>query len=223
MPSRHKRVRVATAGSDRHHWKLQLSEGAVLVLLGFGAVFVPFWLGVAIVVWLILIAGITGLITTLVMWQTPGFWWALVSSLLAIAIPSVMFAMPEFAIVALPLLLLVFLLLEGILTVLFALEHWRDFSARWGWMLASGLVDLALAVFIVIGLPTTASWALGLILAINFVFGGGATIGMALAARSHVVQGIVRTNCRKKCAIDQLCGDGKVHRNSERSAIDLFE
>jgi len=188
MGPRHKRARHAVAGSDRHHWKLQLSEGVILVLLGFVAVFVPFWLGVAIVVWLILIAGIIGLITTFFMWHAPGFWWSLVSGLLAIAIPSVMIAMPEFAIVTLPLLLMTFLVLEGILTILLALEHWRDFSARWGWMLASGIVDLALAAFIVIGLPSTASWSLGLILAVNFVFGGGAMIGMALAARAHTVQ-----------------------------------
>ena len=69
------------------------------------------------------------------------------------------------------------------MTVMLALEHWRHLSSRWGWMLASGLVDLSLAVFIVVGLPATASWALGLILAVNLVFGGGAMIGMALAAR----------------------------------------
>ncbi len=181
---RHKRVRRAAAGSEDQHWKLQLSEGVILVLLGVGAVFVPFWLGVTIVVWLILVAGITGLITTLVMWHVPGFWWSLASAFLAIAIPSIMIAMPaEFAIVAFPLLLMSFLVLEGILTILFALDHWRDFSARWGWMLASGIVDLALAAFIVIGLPSTASWSLGLVLAVNLVFGGGAMIAMALAGR----------------------------------------
>jgi uncharacterized membrane protein HdeD (DUF308 family) len=183
---RQKRVRRRAAGLDRHHWKLQLTEGVILILLGFVAVFVPFWLGAAIVMWLILIAGITGLITTLVMWHAPGFWWSLMSGFLAVAIPSVMIAMPEFAIVAFPLLLMTFLVLEGALTIMFALEHWRDFSARWSWMLASGIVDLALAAFIVIGLPSTASWSLGLILAVNFIFGGGAMIGMALAARAHV-------------------------------------
>ena len=70
-------------------------------------------------------------------------------------------------------------------TIMLALEHWRHLSSRWGWMLASGLVDLSLAVFIVVGLPATASWALGLILAVNMIFGGGAMIGMALAARDR--------------------------------------
>jgi uncharacterized membrane protein HdeD (DUF308 family) len=58
------------------------------------------------------------------------------------------------------LLLMCFLVLEGIVTVMLALEHWRHLSSRWGWMLASGLVDLSLAVFIVVGLPGTAPRAL---------------------------------------------------------------
>jgi uncharacterized membrane protein HdeD (DUF308 family) len=185
--SRNTLTRRAAASSDRHHWKIQLCEGVILALLGFVAVFVPFWFGATIVTWLILIAGITGLITTLIMWRARGSWWSLASAFLAIAIASVMIAIPDLAIVAFPLLLMTFLVLEGIVTILFALEHWREFSARWGWMLASGIVDLALAAFIVIGLPSTASWALGLILSVNLIFGGGAMIGMALAARTRML------------------------------------
>ena len=81
-----------------------------------------------------------------------------------------------------------FLLLEGVVTVMLALEHWRELTGRWGWMLASGIVDLSLAAFIIVGLPATAAWALGLILAVNLIFGGGAMIGMALAAREYATQ-----------------------------------
>ena len=167
------------------HWKLELVEGTILVVLGCVAGFVPFGFGIAIFMWLMVIGGITGLITTLVMRKAPGFWWSLASAILAIGIASIMFAVPELAVVGLPILLICFLVLEGIVTVMLALEHWRHLSSRWGWMLASGLVDLSLAVFIVVGLPATASWALGLILAVNLIFGGGAIVGMALAAREH--------------------------------------
>jgi uncharacterized membrane protein HdeD (DUF308 family) len=169
--------------SDRHHWKLQLSEGIILVLLGGVAVFVPFRLEFAFFVWLFFIAGITGLITTLVMRHETGFWWSLLSAALAIGVAIFVFATPDFALVIFPLLLLGFLVLEGIVTIMFALDHWRERSARWNWMLASGIFDLSLAALIVIGLPETASGALGLILAANLIFGGGALIAMALAAR----------------------------------------
>jgi len=173
---------------DRHHWKLQLGEGVVLVLLGVAAIFVPFRLGFALFVWFFLIGGLTGLITTLVMRSAAGFWWSLLSAALAIAIAVFVFTNPELALVSFPLLLMVFLVLEGIVTIMFALDHWRDQSVRWSWMLASGIVDLSLAAFIVIGLPGTAGWTLGLILAVNLIFGGGAMIGMAFAARDQVGQ-----------------------------------
>jgi len=171
--------------ADHHHWKLQLSEGIVLVLLGIPAVFVPFRLGIALLVWLLFLGGIAGLITTIAMRRVTGFWWSLLSAVLAIGIAIFVFAMPELAFVGFPLLLMTFLLAEGAVTIMFALEHWRDRSPRWNWMLASGIVDLSLAAFIILGLPTTATWALGLILAVNLIFGGGAMIGMALAARER--------------------------------------
>jgi len=178
-------MRTAGADSSQHHWLLHLGEGIILVILGFAAVFMPFAAGIAAFGWLFLIGGATGLITTLVMRRAPGFWWSLLSAVLALGIGVAVFTLPELAIVGFPLLLTVFLLLEGIVTVMLALEHWRELTGRWGWMLASGIVDLSLAVFIIVGLPGTAAWTLGLILAVNLIFGGGAMIGMALAAREY--------------------------------------
>jgi uncharacterized membrane protein HdeD (DUF308 family) len=171
--------------AEHTHWQLQLGEGVILVLLGFAAVFMPFRMDFALFVWLVLIAGLAGLITTLVMRNAAGFWWSLMSAALAIAIALFVLTMPELALVGFPLLLLVFLVVEGIITIMFALEHGREGSVRWQWMLASGIVDLCLAVILVIGLPATAGWALGLILAVNLIFGGGAMIGMAVAARGQ--------------------------------------
>jgi uncharacterized membrane protein HdeD (DUF308 family) len=167
-------------------------EGVVLVLLGLVAAFVPFGLGLALFGWLFLIGGITGFISSLVMRRAIGFWWSLLSAALALGMGVAMFAMPELAIVGFPLLLMAFLILEGIVTVILALDHRRDLSGRWGWMLASGIVDLSLAVFIVIGFPATATWALGLILAVNLIFGGGAVIGMSLAARPGSTNSVFR-------------------------------
>jgi uncharacterized membrane protein HdeD (DUF308 family) len=72
---------------------------------------------------------------------------------------------------------------EGIASIMYAIEHRNQLSGRWGWMLISGIIDLILAGIIFAGLPGTAVWALGLLVGINMVFGGAALIGMALAAR----------------------------------------
>src|SRR5436189_186403 len=77
----------------------------------------------------------------------------------------------------------VMFLVEGIASVMYALEHRQQLSGRWGWMLASGIIDLILAAMVFAGLPGSAAWAIGLLVGINMIFGGSALIAMALAAR----------------------------------------
>jgi uncharacterized membrane protein HdeD (DUF308 family) len=69
---------------------------------------------------------------------------------------------------------------------MFALEHKREAAGRWGWMFGSGVVDLVLAAILLFGLPGTATWAIGLLVGINMIFGGWALIGMALRARGAI-------------------------------------
>jgi uncharacterized membrane protein HdeD (DUF308 family) len=66
---------------------------------------------------------------------------------------------------------------------MYALEHRRELSQRWGWMLTAGIMDIVVALIIVAGLPGSALWAIGLLVGINLLFGGATLIGVALAAR----------------------------------------
>jgi uncharacterized membrane protein HdeD (DUF308 family) len=86
-------------------------------------------------------------------------------------------------VLSLTLILIAFFVIEGIASIMFALDHKRELSGRWGWMLASGIIDLILATIILTGLPGSAAWAIGLLVGINMVFGGSALIAMALHAR----------------------------------------
>jgi uncharacterized membrane protein HdeD (DUF308 family) len=67
---------------------------------------------------------------------------------------------------------------------MYALEHRRELSQRWGWLLTAGLMDIIVAFVIIVGLPGTAAWAIGLLVGLNMMFGGTTLIGMALAARN---------------------------------------
>jgi uncharacterized membrane protein HdeD (DUF308 family) len=176
----------AVATSLHEHWVLFLVEGIILVILGLAAIILPPIATLAVEIlfgWLFLISGIAGLIMTFMMRQAPGFWWSLVSAILGIAVGVVLLAWPLSGVLSLTLVLIVFFTIEGIASIMFALEHKRELSGRWGWMLASGVIDLILAAIIIAGLPGTAAWALGLLVGINMVFGGTALIGMALHAR----------------------------------------
>ncbi len=84
-------------------------------------------------------------------------------------------------------MLIAFFIIEGVVSIMFALDHKRELSGQWGWMLMSGLIDLVLAVMIFAGLPSTAAWAVGLLVGINMMFGGTALIAMALHARKGAV------------------------------------
>ena len=108
----------------------------------------------------------------------------LVSAVIGIAAGIVLIRWPISGTVSLTLVLIAFFIIEGIVTLMYAFEHRAQLSGRWGWMLASGIVDLILAGIIFAGLPETATWALGLLVGINLLFGGTAMIGMALAARN---------------------------------------
>ena len=181
-------IRRAVVNAIHEHWVLFLVEGIVLLVLGAAAIIVPVIATLAftlLIGWLFLISGVVGLVTTFWMRNVPGFWWSLISGVVGIAAGIVLLRWPISGAVSLTLLLIAFFLVEGIVTLMYALEHRAQLSGRWGWMLASGIVDLILAGIIFAGLPETATWALGLLVGINLLFGGTAMIGMALAARSN--------------------------------------
>ncbi|MGB7100617.1 MAG: HdeD family acid-resistance protein [Xanthobacteraceae bacterium] len=176
----------AVASAIHQHWVMFLVEGIILVLLGIAAIVLPPIATIAftiIIGWIFLVSGILGLITTFWARQAPGFWWALISAIIAIAAGIVLLLWPISGAVSLTLVLIAFFVVEGIASILYAIEHRNQLTGRWGWMLFSGIVDLILAAIIFSGLPGTAVWALGLLVGINMVFGGVALIGMALAAR----------------------------------------
>jgi uncharacterized membrane protein HdeD (DUF308 family) len=133
--------------------------------------------------WLFLVSGIVGLVTSFWMRHAPGFWWSLLSAVLGIVVGAMLLGSPLTGAFSLTLVLIAFFLIEGDVSIMFALDHKRELSGQWGWMLMSGLVDLALAVMILAGLPSTAAWAIGLLVGINMIFGGTALIAMALHAR----------------------------------------
>ena len=173
--------------SIQEHWGVFVAEGAVLLALGIVAILVPplATFAVAIVIgWLFLLSGLLGLVTTIWARHAPGFWWSLLSAVLGIVIGAVMLGWPVGGVLSLTLLLITFFTIEGMATIMFAIEHRRQLSGRSTWMLASGVVDLILAAVVFAGLPGTAAWAIGLLVGINMIFGGTALVMMALHARS---------------------------------------
>lgn len=181
-----RQIRSVFKQTVSHHWVLFLCEGIALLVLGMLAIVLPVLASLAATVlfgWLLLLSGVIGLIATWRARHAPGLWWSLLSAVLGIAAGVLLLGWPAQGLFSLTAVLIVFLFLEGLLSIFYALEHRRGVSGRWGWMLASGLVDLVLGAILVAGLPGSAAWALGLLIGVNMIFGGWALILMALAAR----------------------------------------
>lgn len=170
----------------RRHWGAFLAEGIVLTVLGIGAIVVPPLAGLVTTIflgWLFLVAGVAGLVFTFRAREAPGFGWAVLSSLLAIAAGALLLWNPFQGLITLTYVLVAFFIFDGVAIIALSIAHRRELSGKWEWMLINGIVDLVLAGIVISGFPGTLVWALGLLVGIDLVFGGMSLIAMALEAR----------------------------------------
>ena len=178
-------IRRQMAATIHAHWKLLLAQGIVMMALGFLAVAEPNVATIAIgifVGWLFFIGGI---FRALSVWQSrgmPGFAWSLLTALLAILLGLILIFRPLAGVLTLTMVLIAFFILEGITAIALAVQH-REHLRSWGWVLFSGIIDLLLACLIWAGWPSSADWAIGLLVGINMLFFGLSLVMTALAAR----------------------------------------
>jgi uncharacterized membrane protein HdeD (DUF308 family) len=187
LPDELSQLQSKMRAAVRDHWKAFLVEGILLAILGLAAMIVPPLAGLAVTIflgWMFLVSGIAGLVVTIWARGMPGFWWSLISAALAVLAGGILLARPLQGLFTLTVVIGVYFIAEGVATIMYALEHRRELSGRWSWLLVAGLMDILIAFFIIAGLPGSAEWAIGLLVGINLLFGGATLIGMALAARN---------------------------------------
>ncbi|WP_428484675.1 HdeD family acid-resistance protein [Rhodopila sp.] len=182
-----------TAGINRslhQHWRVFLIEGIVLLILGIAAILVPPLAGIGVTIfvgWLLLIGGVVGIVATVGARQAPGFAWSLLSALAALLVGVLLLWNPLAGLVSLTYVLIAYFVIDGVLSIVYAIEHRREQSGRWGWLVFSGVTDLVIALVIISGAPASFAWALGLLVGIDLIFAGGPLIAMALEARRSEV------------------------------------
>ena len=188
QPSSVSKLSTALQQSMHEHWRLFLAEGIILSLLGLAAMILPALAGFVATIflgWLFLMAGIAGLLFTLGARQAPGFGWSLLSALAALIAGALLVWNPLWGEATLTYVLVAFFVFDGVLMMMLALTHRRKLSGKWEWMMVNGVIDLFLAGIVISGLPGTLVWALGLIVGIDMIFGGGSLVAMALQARKE--------------------------------------
>ena len=186
LPQDVTKLQSKMSAAVREHWKAFLFEGILLVVLGLAAMIVPPLAGLAVTIflgWMFLISGVAGLAVTFWARQMPGFWWSLISAVLAVGAGIILLAQPVQGTLTLTIVVGAYFLAEGVATIMYAMEHRRELSGRWSWMAFAGVLDILISAMIIAGLPGSAEWAIGVLVGINLLFGGTSLIGMALAAR----------------------------------------
>jgi uncharacterized membrane protein HdeD (DUF308 family) len=177
---------LATVGVLGGHWRTFVIEGGVLMVLGVSAILLPQFASFAVesfLGWLFLLGGAIGLVSTLMARTAPGYGWALVSALAGIVAGVLMIRSPVGGVISLTFILTAFLVVDGLIMIMFGIDHRRQLSRRWEWLVVNGVLDLILAAIIVMALPGSVSWVLGLIVGIDLLFGGSSLIALALATR----------------------------------------
>ncbi|MBO0737442.1 MAG: HdeD family acid-resistance protein [Alphaproteobacteria bacterium] len=178
-------IRRQLAATINAHWKLFLAQGILMIVLGLVAVTEPYiaTLAVGIFVGWLFFGG--GIIRALSMWhsrQAPGFVGSMLTALLSVMLGLILMFRPLAGVLTLTMVLVAFFVIEGVASVLVAVQH-RDHLRSWSWMLFSGVIDLTLACLIWAGWPSTADWAIGLLVGINMLFLGLSLVMTALAGR----------------------------------------
>jgi uncharacterized membrane protein HdeD (DUF308 family) len=164
-----------------------LVYGIVMMLLGVLAIALPGLATLAVEItvgWLLLLGGVFGLVAVFSTGRDmPGFWWDLLTAIVCVLAGLLLLVRPAAGILTLTLLFTAYLLAGGAARIGLAFGYRNELPGAWGWMLASGLIDIVLALIILSGMPGTAVWVLGLLVGINMLMMGFAIVMAAVAVR----------------------------------------
>jgi uncharacterized membrane protein HdeD (DUF308 family) len=177
-------MREAMRDTVKRHSLWYLVQSALMILAGILALVYPAMSSVAVLLflgWLLIISGVLQGISLIGASHVPHFWLQLISVVLFVLVGVLFLRNPGESLVTLTLLLIVFFMVEGFSKVIFALTI-RPLP-NWGWVLASGIVGILLALYLWANFPLTAAWLIGVLLGIELICEGVALGSLALQAR----------------------------------------
>jgi uncharacterized membrane protein HdeD (DUF308 family) len=178
-------MREATRKTVRRGSLLYLIQGILLVIAGVLALVYPLITNVALVVflgWMLLLSGIVQAVTLIGGGKTPDFWLQLISAALSVVVGFLFLREPAVGVGTLVMLMSVFFMIEGISKTVFSLTI-RPFP-NWGWVLASGILGILIAVWLLAN-PGMSLLLLGILIGIQLISEGIAIATMAWMARKE--------------------------------------
>jgi uncharacterized membrane protein HdeD (DUF308 family) len=157
--------------------------GVILILLGMAAVAFPFVTTIAAKIflgWLFLIGGVVTIIHAFSTRGWSEFFLDLLIGILYLVAGGWLAFFPLTGIFTLTVLLALMFIVQGVI------EAGIAFRIRphdgWIWMLFAGIVAVAVGVLLLAQLPSSAAWAIGLLVGINLIMSGVAYLVLPMAA-----------------------------------------
>lgn len=155
---------------------LYVTEGALLAVIGLLAILYPLLPATSIAValgWLLIVTALLQGIVLYGMRSMPHFAFQLLSVILALFIGILMLRDPSQARQTVILLLIIFLMLQGVSRLIFGLSI-RPFR-HWQWVSGSGVLGILLSLVLLWTLPEPPTWLVGLLVGVDLI-GEGAAI-----------------------------------------------
>ena len=167
------------------NWKLLLVGGVISVILGIIAILLPPLASVTItlLVGIVLLIGAVGLVAEAISRGTTGhrIWSAILAVVYVIA-GVWLIINPAEGTITLTWVLAIFFLIIGLFRLLGGIQG-RGKVPNAGWAIVSGILAIALAVLVIANLPSSAAWAIGLLVGIQLLFDGLMLITTAMAGK----------------------------------------
>jgi len=185
MPERNSVAGPIEAGLDEIHnsWGWFVALGVALIALGGVCIVYNATATEATVLafgWLLLVGGVFSLIQAFRTRTWSGFFLFLLSGLLRGFTGYLLIRYPLAGETSLTLVLASFFVVGGVFR---AVGAGTLQLPQWGWAAFSGLVSVALGVMLLMQLPTSSLWFIGLAIGIDFIFDGAWMIALGAALR----------------------------------------
>lgn len=178
MPGMPPELREALAKS----WKMLMTAGIISIVLGAIAIIVPPLASVTItlLVGILLLVGAVAYVAEAISRGTTGhrIWSAIVAVIYVIA-GVWLIINPVSGTITLTWVLAIFFLVIGIFRILVGIQA-RGQVPNAGWTIVNGVLAVLIAVLVIANLPSSAAWAIGLLVGIQLLFDG---IMMVVAAQ----------------------------------------
>ena len=165
-------------------WGPLLLTGVMVAIAGLVASISPLVTGLAVSILigsLLLVVGVLQLVGAFRGQALRGRLWHLLLGGISLVVGAVLLFRPAAGLQTVTVLVIYYLLATGIVEVAIGLR--RRNERYWAWSVASGGISVILAVMLWAGLPSTALWAVGLLIGIYLLVAGLSMVGIALAAR----------------------------------------